>query len=1050
MGIGASAGGLTALKTFFERVPDDSGLAYVIVMHLSPKHESHLAEVLQPHVHMPVRQITETLSLEPNQVYVIPPNANLDTIDSHLRLTQLEERRQERTPIDHFFRTLAKTHAGKAIGVILTGSGSDGTLGLREIKERGGLAIVQDPIEAEYDSMPQSAVATGLVDLVLPFAQIPRAILDFVRTQPDVRLPADEDEIEAETRRLLQKVFAQLRARTSRDFSRYKPATIMRRIQRRMQLQHVEKFHTYLDLLRSDADEVLCLADDLLITVTNFFRDPHVFETLEKDVVPTLFEGRPPEDNIRVWSVGCATGEEAYSLAILLLEAAARRDTSYTIQIFASDLHERSLAKAREGFYPADIEADVSPERLRKYFHKENSGYRVRKEIRELIVFTPHNVMADPPFSHIDLVSCRNLMIYLQRNVQYQIVELFHYSLRPDGFLILGTSEVLENSDLFQLEDKKSCIYRKRNTASPEIRLPVFPVLRTPVSESHGRDPQTGEPIAYGPLHQQLVEQYAPPSVLIGPDDKIVHVSEHAGRYCVLPGGELTSHAIKLVRQELRIELRAALHFVRERSEPFTTKPIHVRFNGESGLVVLHVRPAPSPHHQAYALVIFDEQTAEATADEALGLPARPTDFLPDTQAEPLASELNESRQRLQSIIEEYETGQEELKASNEELQSANEELRSTLEELETSKEELQSVNEELQTVNQENRHKVAELAALSSDLQNLMAATDIATLFLDRDLRIVRFTPQVSELFNVRVTDRGRPLSDLTHRLGYDVLEEDCKRVLARLAPIIREVQDEQGRWYLTRILPYRSTSDHIEGVVITFIDITERKQGEEALRRSEAFHRLAVEAGRVGTWEFDLEGDECTISPIMAELMAYPPEQRVVPGKQWRESVVPEDRARVERAFQSSVAARIPFEFTFCVRLSREERRWLYSRGDVSREEGGQAVRMHGASIDFTARKQAEAALLASDEQLREANAALERRVNERTADLQQTATQLRSLTGQLARRAVGAPANRQRSSRSHPTNAGRRPAPRRNASRPGFEQSRSKALERRCGDD
>ncbi len=999
VGIGASAGGLTALKTFFERVPEDSGLAYVIVMHLSPKHESHLAEVLQPHVHMPVRQVTETLSLEPNQVYVIPPNANLDTIDTHLRLTQLEERRQERAPIDHFFRTLAKTHADKAIGVILTGSGSDGTLGLREIKERGGLAIAQDPIEAEYDSMPQSAVATGLVDLVLPLAQIPRAILDFVRTQPDVRLPANEEEIEAETRRLLQKVFAQLRARTSRDFSRYKRATIMRRIQRRMQLQHVEKFDAYLDLLRSDGDEVLCLADDLLITVTNFFRDPQVFETLEQDVVPKLFEGRPPEENIRVWSVGCATGEEAYSLAILLLEAAARRDTSYTIQIFASDLHERSLAKAREGFYPADIEADVSPERLRKYFHKENSGYRVRKEVRELIVFTPHNVMGDPPFSRLDLVSCRNLMIYLQRNVQNQMVELFHYSLRPDGFLILGTSEVLENSDLFQLEDKKGCIYRKRNTASPDIRLPVFPVLRTQLSERRGPDPQTGELIAYGPLHQQLVEQYAPPSVLIGPDDKIVHVSEHAGRFCVLPGGELTSNAIKLVRQELRIELRAALHFVREKHEPIATKPIHVRFNGDSGTVVLHVRPASTAHHQGYALVIFDELPAEATAAKALGLPARPTEFLPDEQVGPFESELNESRQRLQSIIEEYETGQEELKASNEELQSANEELRSTLEELETSKEELQSVNEELQTVNQENRHKVAELAALSSDLQNLMAATDIATLFLDRDLRIVRFTPQISELFNVRVTDRGRPLSDLTHRLGYDALEEDCKRVLHRLAPIVREVQDEEGRWYLTRILPYRSTSDRIEGVVITFVDITVRKQGEEALRRSEIFHRLAVEAGRVGTWEFDLESDECTISPIMSELMGYAPEQRVVPGKQWRESVVSDDRARVEAAFQSSVEARTPFEFTFCIQLSGEERRWLYSRGDVSRQEAEKAVRMHGASIDFTARKQAEEALLASEEHLREANAALERRVDERTADLRQTATQLRSLTGQLA---------------------------------------------------
>ena len=825
-----------------------------------------------------------------------------------------------------------------------------------------------------------------------------------MRTQPDVRLPADEEDLEAETSRLLQKVFAQLRARTSRDFTRYKRATIMRRIQRRMQLRHVNKFGAYLELLRSDADETRCLADDLLITVTNFFRDPQVFEFLETDVVPKLFEGRAPEESIRVWSVACATGEEAYSLAILLLEEAARRDAPHTIQVFASDLHERSLAKAREGFYPGDIEVDVSPERLRKYFHKENGGYRVRKELRELVVFTPHNVMGDPPFSRVDLVSCRNLMIYLQRNMQNQVIELFHYALRAGGFLILGTSEVLENSDLFQLEDKKSCVYRKRNTASPEVRLPVFPALRTQLSESQGHNRLPGDPIAYGLLHQQLVEQYAPPSLLIGPDDKVVHVSERAGRYCVLPGGEFTSNAIKLVRQELRVELRAALHFVRERSEPFVTKPIRVRFNGESGTVVLHVRPASAPQHQGYALVIFDERPAETAAEKPAelpsGLPTGPTDALPDRQAEILESELDQSRKRLQGIVEEYETSQEELKASNEELQSANEELRSTLEELETSKEELQSINEELQTVNQENRHKVAELAALSSDLQNLMAATDIATLFLDRDLRIVRFTPQVSELFNVRATDRGRPLSDLTHRLGYDDLEIDSKRVLNRLAPIVREVQDEEGHWYLTRILPYRSTSDRIEGIVLTFIDITERKKSEEALRRSEAFHRLAVQAGRVGTWEFELERDECTVSPIMAELMGYPPEQRLVSGRQWRESVFPVDRARVEAAFQNSVQARTPFELTFCIQLSADGLRWLYSRGDVSREEAGKAVRMHGASIDVTDRRQAEQTLQASEEQLREANEALERRVSERTADLQQTAKQLRALTAQLTR--------------------------------------------------
>jgi two-component system, chemotaxis family, CheB/CheR fusion protein len=967
VGIGASAGGLTALKRFFDGVSADSGLAYVVVMHLSPKHESHLAELLQPHIHMPVRQVTESLSLEPNQVYVIPPNANLDTIDTHLRLTKLEQQPQERAPIDHFFRTLAKANDGGCIGVILSGSGSDGTLGLREIKEAGGLAIAQDPTEAEYDGMPQSAIATGFVDLVLPLAQIPRAILDFVRIQPDVRLPADEDETEADTSRLLQDVFAQLRARSGRDFSRYKRATLLRRIQRRMQIRHVEKLDAYLDLMRGDAAEVRSLADDLLITVTNFFRDPNVFDQLEKDVVPQLFAERAPGESVRVWSVGCATGEEAYSIAILLLEEAARHEAPREIQVFASDLHEPSLEKARAGYYPHDIEADVSPERLRKFFHKEKEGYRVRKEVRELVIFTPHNVMADPPFSRVDLLSCRNLMIYLQRNVQNLMIDLFHYALRADGFLILGTSEVLANSDLFQLVDKKSCIYRKRNRPSPEVRLPVFTALRTPLLEGHGPVPRLADSIAFGPLHQQLVEAYAPPSLLVSPDDKVVHVSEHAGLYCVLPGGELTASVIKLVRKEFRGELRAALHIAREKHEPFATKPIRVRFNGETSFVVLHVRPVSTTTHQGYALVIFEEQTAETAAKKPPGSPAQPSESLPDRQAEMLEAELDHSRRRMQNALEDYETSQEELKASNEELQSANEELRSTLEELETSKEELQSINEELQTVNQENRHKVAELAALSTDLQNLMAATDIATLFLDRDLRILRFTPQVSELFNMRQIDRGRPLSDLTSRLGYEALETDSRRVLNRQTPIVREVQDKDGRWYLTRILPYRNTSDHVEGVVITFVDITDRKNSEEALRRSEAFHRLAVQAGRVGTWEVDLEKDECTLSPIMAELMGYPPGERVVPGKQWRESVVPDDRARIEKEFRSSVDTRTPFEFTFCIQLPGKGVHWLYSRGGVSQQEAGKAVRMHGASIDLTNRRQAEQSLNDREEQLR-----------------------------------------------------------------------------------
>lgn len=830
VGIGASAGGLAALKEFFDNVPAQSGLTFVVVVHLSPEHPSMLADILQPHVRFPVQQVSETTPLEKDRVYVIPPNANLSAIDTHLRLSKLEVERRERAPIDHFFRTLAATHDGHAVGVVLTGTGSDGTLGIREIKAKGGVIIVQDPNEAEFDGMPQSAIASGMVDLVLPVAQIAEAILRLSRTQPRVPLPNDVDgDAPADA---LPKVLGVLRARTERDFTRYKRATILRRIARRMQLNFVEDFEGYVTRIRESPEEARALADDLLITVTSFFRDPQVFATLEKQIIPEIFDQKRPADAIRVWSVGCATGEEAYSLAILLVEEASRREAPPRIQVFASDLHKHSLDRAREGFYPGDIEADVSPERLRRFFYKEEGGYRVHKDLRELVVFAPHNLLSDPPFSRLDLISCRNLLIYLEREVQREVVELFHYALRQNGHLLLGSSEVVDASELFRTEDKKLCLYRRRNVPPLEPRLPVFPLAPRGRVSMNAQTRDTADPAAiYGELHQHLVERYAPPSILVSMEDRVVHLSEHAGRYLVHPGGELTASVAKLVREELRLDLRSMLQTVRETGRPLNSKAIDVRFNGHSRPVVMRVWPSLQPDENGFVLIMFEEREPERpseTPEARAGADA-------GSRVAELEGELQRMRHRLQTTIEEFESSQEEMKAANEEMQSTNEELRSTMEELETSKEELQSINEELQTVNQENRHKVEELSQLSSDLHNLLASTDIATLFLDRELRILRFTPRLGELFSVRQTDRGRPISDLTNRIGYPEMRADAALVLGRLSPIQREVQDEVGRWYLTRVLPYRSTEDRIEGVVITFVDITSRRNAEETARSSE-----------------------------------------------------------------------------------------------------------------------------------------------------------------------------------------------------------------------
>ena len=824
VGIGASAGGLSALKIFLEHVPADSGLAFVVVVHLSPDHESHLAELLQSHARFPVEQVSRDILLEPNHVYIIPPNANLNAIDTHLRLTKLEERRQERAPIDHFFHTLAKTHDGHAIAVVLTGTGSDGTLGVKDIKANGGVVIVQDPTEAEYDGMPQSAIATGLVDFVLPVAEIPKSILRFDRIQPRLPLPSESEEVSQDERVLLHKVFAQLRVRTDRDFSRYKRSTVLRRISRRMQLNYIEDLDHYVERLRERPEEVRALADDLLITVTHFFRDAEVFERLEKTEMARLFAKKGAAGNVRVWSVGCATGEEAYSLAILLVEEAGRHGAPPLIQVFASDLHSRSLEKAREGFYPGDIASDVTPERLNRFFQQENGGYRIRKEIRDLVVFAPHNLLADPPFSRIDLISCRNLLIYLERDVQQDVIELFHYSLNPDGTLLLGSAETMDASDLFRTEDKKLCFFRKRNVPSREPSLPVFPLTRTRFGDGAGARPVLpAPPVAYRSLHQRMVEKYAPPSMLVGGDNKILHLSEHVGRYLVPPGGEPTDSAVKMVREELRIELQVALQQAREKREIFDSRPIPVRFNGHPCPVILHVRPSLERDEEGFALVIFEER--EPLKPEQMSLDPN---ILEAQQVQVLKQELLSSRRRLQAIIEEHESSKEEMKASNEEMQSTNEELRSTMEELETSKEELQSINEELQTVNQQNRLKVEELGQLSSDLQNLLIATDIATLFLDRNLRILRFTPKLGDLFNIRTTDRGRPISDLTHRLGYEDLRNDAEAVLDRLIPVERELQDDGGKSYLTRVHPYRTNDDRIDGIVVTFVDITDRKEAE------------------------------------------------------------------------------------------------------------------------------------------------------------------------------------------------------------------------------
>lgn len=799
-------------------------------MHMAPERESALAQLLQSNLDVGVTQVQDEELLEPNHIYVIPPGYNLATIDSHLRLSKIEDERIKRAPIDHFLRALAATHGERAIGVILSGTGSDGAAGMSAIKEQGGLCIVQTPSEADFPGMPQSALATGNVDIVLPVEQMAQFLYDAVRAQPELELP-DDGHLPEQVTHVLRRLFMQLRAHNGHDFSHYKPATVIRRLRRRMQLHRISDITRYVRLVRENEEEAQALFEDLLITVSSFFRDRAVFEELEHTVIPALFSDKGPGDTIRVWSVGCSTGEEAYSLAMLLLEQSDRVEQSPVIQVFASDINERALARAREGRYPELIEADVSPERLKRWFSREDpDGYRIKREVRERVLFASHNFLRDPPFSRLDLLACRNVLIYLQRGIQAEVLDIFHYAIRPEGFLVLGTSETVDWRDAFKPFKKDCSIYQRGSIEFASSRKTVFSLSREQDRPPGGAKVADVPSVSFGEMHARAVERYGGPSLFASPDLNILHYSENVGRYVVQPGGEPTSSLLKRVREELRTELRSAVFESNQSGLAVRTKPVRMLVDGLLRAVSMRVQVTSDPATRGHILVSFeDEPLASTDPAAALSTGGGTTD--PSL----IEMELDQTKQRLRSVVEQYETSQEEMRSAYEELQSSNEELRSTLEELETSKEELQSMNEELSTLNQENKSKVEELSQITSDLQNLMAATDIATLFLDRNLRILRFTPRVSDIFSVRQTDRGRPVTDFVHTLGYMDLPKDAEQVFHDLIPLEKDVQTRSGTWYLLRILPYRSASDRIEGVVVTLVDISKLKQQEKRLLERE-----------------------------------------------------------------------------------------------------------------------------------------------------------------------------------------------------------------------
>lgn len=844
VGIGASAGGIPAMEGFFRGLPDNPGAAFVIITHLSPERESLLHEVVGRYTGMPVKVASDAARVEIDQVYVMPSNAILTIEDGHLRSTPQNAESRERKPIDVFLAALAEDQGESAVAVILSGGDGDGTLGAKAVKEHGGLTLAQagDGSGPRNPDMPDSAIASGVIDLAVPAEQMGETIVAFAGGLGDAAgLDPERGGDEARLRQLRSEIYRILQDHSGHDFSGYKTKTFMRRVARRMQLLQVPSIGAYVERLGNDAAEVKNLFGDLLINVTGFFRDADAFSTLESDVIPRLFEGRASGDSVRVWVPGCSTGEEVYSIAILMREQLDRMSSPPQVQIFATDIDEPALAIARAGRYPAQLLAGLSPERRERFFRSDGSSYVVAARVRELCVFSPHSIVRDPPFSRLDLVSCRNLLIYLGRGVQSRVLPLFHYALKPGGYLFLGTSEsVGPHGELFATVDKKNRIFQSRELATATRRLPAL-VGGSLAALDGGPG---GAPLrqASYPLRQaveaRVLERFSPAHVVVNGDGDIVYFSAGTGKYLEASQGAPSRQILTMVRKGLRPDLRSALREASSTRAMVTRDDVVVRDDGDVALPVrLTVEPLPERSAgQLLYLVIFEARDALPAA----GLVA---DGDAKAVSADLERELRDTRERLQSTIEEYETALEELKSSNEELVSVNEEAQSTNEELEASKEELQSLNEELNTINVELTGKIEELDRANGDLRNLFESTRIATVFLDRNFVIRNFTPAASAFFNLRPADVGRPLTELANRLEYPELKEQIAAVFSTGEMVEHKVSGGgEGRHFLVRLVPYRGDGGSTDGVVVTLVDVTTLAEAEahQQVLISELNHRV------------------------------------------------------------------------------------------------------------------------------------------------------------------------------------------------------------------
>jgi len=889
VGIGASAGGLAALETFFLSMPDNTepGMAFVIVQHLAPDHRSNLTNIIKSYTKMEVFEVQDGMEVRPNCVYIIPPAKDMSLLNGKLLLLIPEAPRGQRLPIDFFFRSLAQDIRERAVCIILSGSGSDGSQGIRAVKGEGGITIAQDPETTEHNGMPRSAIATGVVDFVLPINEMPVKLMEYSGhafgkrriAQPGPKAKADS---------AMKKIFIILRSQTGNDFSQYKKTTTYRRIERRMAINQIEKKEDYVKCLRQSEEETEALYYDLLIGVTQFFRDADAFKALEEIGIPKLFADKPEGSSLRVWVPCCSTGEEAYSLAILLSEYLDAHNLDNPVQIFATDIDSRAIAVARLGVYPAGIASDVSPGRLNRFFTAEPQGnaYRINKNVRDILIFSDHNIVRNPPFSRLDLLSCRNFLIYLNNDLQKKLIGLFHYSLNPGGVLFLGNSESINESTLFAKLDHKAKLFLSKKNASDPQKINSQMLFPAAAKLPHGVLPEAemriqGKKPVREMAEQALLNMKDMAGVLVNSRGDILYLHGRSGLYLEpAPGVAEINNILKMAREGLKYELAAALHIAAEKEEIVRRNGLNVRTNGQFAHVNLSVYPMAQEDAKDYGalfLIVLDK-ASQPTNPEA---GAEPTDGQgEDIRIEALMRELHAKEDYLKAANEELET-------SNEELQSINEEMHSTNEELEMSRQELQSINEELSSVNAELQAKVSELNSLNNDMKNMLSGTGVGTVFVDLQLRIKRFTPAATEIINLIDIDIGRPVAHIASNLtGYGSLIGDIKKVLHTLVSMEAEVRTQNGKWYLMGVRPYRTLDNVIEGAVITFVDITELKEirtAKDVLADSELRFRRLFETARDGILMLDANTGEITgVNQFLINLLGYT-EEHFIMKKIW-----------------------------------------------------------------------------------------------------------------------------------------------------------------------